>query len=77
MKSSLSKIFKILNNSISWIFIESVRLDPVLNLLPELSGHLVDGSVLCLWDNEPDVGDEDNLGHHEDDEYVGSNSKLE
>jgi len=48
----------------------------ISRLLSELCGDFIYGSILGLWDNEPDVRDEDELGHHEDDKHVGSNSKL-
>jgi hypothetical protein len=47
-----------------------------LFLLSELGRHLLDGAVLGLGDHEPDVQDEEDLDHHEDDEHVRSDRQL-
>jgi hypothetical protein len=43
---------------------------------PELSGDLLDGSILGLGDDEPDVQDEEDLDDDEDDEDVGADRQL-
>ena len=47
-----------------------------MSLLPKLRGNLLDGSVLGLRDDEPDVADKEDLEDHEDDEHVRSDSQL-
>ena len=45
-------------------------------VLPELCRDLLDGVVLRFRHLEPDVDDEQHLGHDEDDEDVGTEKEL-
>ena len=45
-------------------------------VLPELCRDLLDGLVLRFRHLEPDVDDEQHLGHDEDDEDVGTEKEL-
>ena len=45
-------------------------------VLPELRRDLLDGLVLRFRNLEPDVDDEEDLGHDEDDEDVGAENQL-
>ena len=47
-----------------------------LRSFSKLCGDLLDGSILGLWHDQPDVQDEEDLDDDEDDEDVGPHRQL-
>ena len=49
----------------------------IYDLLSELCGNLLDGSILCLGDNEPHIDDEEKLQYDENDENIWADRHLQ